>query len=62
VLVSADGVATQVELERSSGSSMLDAAARETVKSWRFSPARRAGDPIAAWVIVPVVFRLTPES
>jgi protein TonB len=62
VLVSADGLATQVELERSSGSSTLDAVACETVKNWRFSPARRAGDPMDAWVIVPVVFRLTPES
>ncbi len=60
VLVSPDGAATQVELERSSGSNALDTAALETVKSWRFTPARRAGDPVAAWVIVPVVFRLTP--
>lgn len=62
VLVSPEGAATQVELDRSSGSSGLDAAAREAVKSWRFVPARRAGAPIAAWVIVPVIFRLTPES
>jgi protein TonB len=62
VHVSPDGVPTQVELERSSGSNALDSAALETVKHWRFTPARRAGDPVAAWVIVPVVFRLTPES
>jgi protein TonB len=62
VLVNQDGLPTQVELERSSGSSLLDTAAREAVKNWRFAPARRAGAPIAAWVIVPVIFRLTPES
>jgi protein TonB len=62
VHVSPDGVPTQVELERSSGSNALDSAALETVKSWRFAPARRAGDPVAAWVIVPVVFRLTSGS
>lgn len=62
VRVSQESVATPMELEHSSGSKALDAAALETVKSWRFSPARRAGDPVAAWVIVPVVFRLTCGS
>lgn len=62
VHVSTDGVPAQVELERSSGSNALDSAALETVKNWRFAPARRAGDPVAAWVIVPVVFRLTSGS
>lgn len=60
VHVGTDGVPTAVELERSSGSSALDAAARESVKSWRFAPARRGVEPVAAWVIVPVVFRLAP--
>jgi periplasmic protein TonB len=62
VHVRTDGVPAQVELERSSGSNALDLAALETVKNWRFAPARRAGDPVAAWVIVPVVFRLTSGS
>jgi protein TonB len=62
VHVSPEGGPTQVELERSSGSDALDSAALETVKNWRFAPARRAGEPVAAWVIVPVVFRLTPGS
>jgi protein TonB len=60
VHVGADGVPAAVELERSSGSSALDAAALESVKSWRFVPARRGTDAVAAWVIVPVVFRLAP--
>lgn len=62
VRVSQESVATPMELEHSSGSKALDAAALETVKSWRFSPARRAGDPVAAWAIVPAVFRLTCGS
>jgi protein TonB len=60
VYVNADGVPAAIELDRSSGSSALDAAALESVKSWRFVPARRGTDPVAAWVIVPVVFRLAP--
>jgi protein TonB len=62
VLVSADGGPSRVEVERSSGSNALDAAALEAVKNWRFAPATRAGEPVDGWVIVPVVFRLEPAS
>lgn len=58
VLVSADGAAAQVELDRSSGSSLLDGAALDAVRGWRFVPARRGVQNIADWVQVPVVFRL----
>jgi len=58
VLVKRDGLPLQVEIEKSSGSSQLDAAARDTVWGWRFVPARQGGDPIESWVRVPVVFRL----
>jgi periplasmic protein TonB len=58
VLVSRDGTAARVEIDKSSGSPHLDAAARETVKAWRFAPARRGGEAIESWVVVPVVFRL----
>jgi len=62
VLVSAEGAPREVALERSSGSSLLDAAALATVKTWRFSPARRGGEPQEAWVLVPIVFRLEPRG
>ncbi len=62
VLVSTEGSPRQVTLERSSGSSVLDAAALATVKTWRFSPARRGGEAQEAWVLVPVVFRLEPRG
>lgn len=62
VLVSREGAAARVELERSSGSAHLDAAARETVKAWRFTPARRGAEAIESWMIVPVVFRLEGSS
>jgi protein TonB len=62
VHVDRGGVPTQVEIERSSGSNVLDLAALEAVRNWRFVPARRGTDPVAAWVIVPVAFRLTSGS
>ncbi len=58
VLVAADGLAYQVELKTSSGSARLDHAALDTVKRWRFVPARHGDRPVAAWVIVPISFSL----
>ncbi|HXF67131.1 MAG TPA: energy transducer TonB, partial [Burkholderiales bacterium] len=58
VLVARDGQPARVELERSSGSRHLDAAALEAVKAWRFIPARRGTEPLESWVLVPIVFRL----
>lgn len=62
VLVNAEGAPREVALERSSGSSLLDAAALATVKTWRFSPARRGGEAQEAWVLVPIIFRLEPRG
>ncbi len=58
VLVTLDGYAGRVQLDQSSGSAALDQAALDTVKSWRFVPARRGNDTVESWVIVPIVFRL----
>lgn len=59
VLVSVEGRAETVEVERSSGSKLLDEAAIVTVKSsWRFVAAKRGGTPVAATVIVPIKFEL----
>ncbi len=58
VLVNADGGAERVELRDSSGSTRLDGAALDTVKRWRFAPARQGERPVAAWVIVPISFSL----
>jgi protein TonB len=62
VLVSREGAAVRVELDKSSGSPHLDAAARETVKAWRFTPARRGAETMESWIVVPVVFRLEGAS
>lgn len=59
VLVSEDGRAQSVEIERSSGHRELDAAARTRVlNDWRFRPAMRDGVPRKAWGRVPVEFSL----
>lgn len=58
VLVSADGLAASVGLEKTSGHPSLDEAALSAVKSWRFVPARQGGQAIELPYVVPVVFKL----
>lgn len=58
VRVRADGVAESVRVAQSSGHDILDRAARDAVRRWRFEPARRAGISVAASLEVPVTFRL----
>ncbi|GAB6081367.1 hypothetical protein JCM30471_02810 [Desulfuromonas carbonis] len=54
---SSGGVET-VHLEQSSGYPLLDEAAIEAVRNWKFEPARQAGQAIATTVRVPIRFRL----
>lgn len=58
VQVDTAGHARQIEVYRSSGFPRLDQAALDTVKQWRFIPARQGDQPIPAWVIVPIQFSL----
>jgi len=58
VLVTADGAPARIEIESSSGSRLLDAAATEAVRGWRFQPARRGNQNIEDWARVPLRFRL----
>ena len=58
VLVNVEGNVDQVALRKTSGYERLDAAAQETVKKWRFVPAKRAEQAVAAWVVVPISFSL----
>jgi len=62
VLVTREGAAATVNVDKPSGSSALDQAALEAVKSWRFVPARQGAQPVEAWVLVPIVFRLEGPS
>lgn len=58
VLVTMEGLAKTVVLNRSSGYEALDHSALKAVQQWRFVPARRGGSPVEAWVQVPILFRL----
>ena len=58
VLVNEAGRPERIELGEGSGSSLLDQAALDVVRQWRFVPARRGQTPVSAWVLVPIVFRL----
>lgn len=58
VLVSPLGKAEIVQVEKSSGVSILDGAALRAVKEWFFVPAREGNNPVSAWVDVPIRFRL----
>ncbi len=58
VEVLAEGRAGQVLLYKSSGYDILDNAALQTVKTWKFSPAKRFGQPVTQWFLVPIKFSL----
>lgn len=58
VQVDAGGQPLDVKIHVSSGSPRLDNAALEAVRRWRFVPARQGNTPVAASVIVPIVFSL----
>lgn len=58
VQVSMQGLPLRVRIDRSSGHRLLDAAALEAVRNWRFVPARRGSERVEAGVVVPVEFRI----
>ncbi|MBU6189680.1 MAG: energy transducer TonB [Betaproteobacteria bacterium] len=49
VHIDEQGRVIEVQVAVSSGSPRLDAAATETVKKWRFTPASVDGQPTAGW-------------
>jgi protein TonB len=58
VFVNAAGLADQVQIRNGSGHDLLDQAALNAVRRWRFVPARQGDQPVAAWVLVPITFTL----
>lgn len=60
--VGADGAPTNIAFVDRSGSQSLDRAAMAAVRDWRFTPARRNGQPVASQVTVPVDFVLPSQE
>ena len=53
-----DGRAGRIEVEKLSGHAMLDAAAMNAVRAWRFTPARKDGLLTTQTVRIPIHFNL----
>jgi protein TonB len=58
VLVGERGRPLEVKVQEGSGDTSLDEAALAAVRRWRFEPARRDGEPVRAWAVVPIEFKL----
>ena len=58
VLITPEGRSEQIVIHKSSGYERLDQAALQAVQQWRFVPAKRGEEAIAAWVMVPINFQL----
>jgi protein TonB len=54
VIVGPAGTPSDVSVLRGSGTASLDEAAVAAVKTWKFKPATRAGQPVAQTINVPV--------
>lgn len=62
VAVNEAGTPQDVTVKQSSGYAVLDRCALEAVQRWRFTPARRGGQTVAATVEVPVRFDLQEQA
>jgi protein TonB len=58
VLLDRDGSVMQTRLAKSSGFELLDQAAQDGAKKFRFSPAMQGERTVRVWVSIPVDFRL----
>lgn len=58
VALDVNGRPTRVAVKQSSGHGVLDEAAEQAVRGWRFRPAQRNGRAVAADVEVPIRFNL----
>ena len=58
VLIGMDGSAQDAKVKTSSGFELLDQAALNTVKNWRYVPGKRGGVPETMWFNVPINFVL----
>ncbi len=58
VKVSISGKPLSIDIVRSSGSSILDICAIDTLKTWQFLPAKAKDKFVEASVMVPIVFKI----
>jgi len=58
VFVDPYGRVGDLNIYKSSGYSILDRAARASVKNWHFEPGRKGNATIAMWVRIPIRFHL----
>jgi TonB family protein len=58
VLLDRDGSVMQTRLAKSSGYELLDQAAQDGARKFRFSPAMQGERSVRVWVSIPVDFRL----
>ena len=59
VLVDTEGRVRDLNLRKTSGYTVLDRAAMDSVKQWIFEPGKTGCCPMEMWVVVPMVFKLT---
>ena len=57
IWINQQGSVTRVQVEESSGYSLLDAAAVTSVRTWRVQPAQRNGQAVAGSWLLPIRFR-----
>ena len=62
VEVLSEGLCGQANVHQSSGHEMLDNTALQTVKTWKFIPARQAGRAITKWFKIPIQFSLSNDE
>jgi len=59
LFIDAEGRVEKAEVEKTSGYPRLDEAAmNHALRSWRFNPAVKAGQPVASWVTINFVWQL----
>ncbi|NOX98456.1 MAG: energy transducer TonB [Verrucomicrobia bacterium] len=56
--INPDGTIKDLQLSQTSGHPILDKAAKEALRHWKFTPAKRNGSTVASQLRIPVVFRL----
>jgi periplasmic protein TonB len=62
VTLGIDGAVESLTIAQSSGFSRLDAAARDAVRTWRWKPTIRDGQPVKVKGVVEIPFVLRTEG